>query len=398
MADEPEQHSQTPDATETLDSLVFSKAEFARRHGVARELMAREGLDALLAYGHPASSSEVHYLTDFLVTREALLLFPLEGEPALFAQYFNHVPHARREARIYDVRWGGDNIAETVADEIARRGLAAGRLGIAGMIPWQRYEALRRTLPAATFTNATPAMQQLRLIKSAEELAHLRRGAWLSDRAVEALAREAHPGLSEHDLVAIIEGVYLGRGGQTHIHFLATTPMRHPARCVPAQQATSRVLERGDVLLTEISAQYHGYPGQILRPFTIGEPPTADYRRLYDVARATFERVAAAIRPGATAREVLDATDGIHAAGFSICDDLVHGLGGGYLPPIIRTRQTGATSNPEFVFAADMTLVIQPNIITPDERMGVQLGELVRVTPTGVESLHSYPMRFIQCG
>jgi len=43
-------------------------------------------------------------------------------------------------------------------------------------------------------------------------------------------------------------------------------------------------------------------------------------------------------------------------------------------------------------------VVIQPNVITPDERMGVQVGELVRVTRTGVESLHRYPMRFVECG
>jgi hypothetical protein len=46
----------------------------------------------------------------------------------------------------------------------------------------------------------------------------------------------------------------------------------------------------------------------------------------------------------------------------------------------------------------DTTIVIQPNIITGDERMGVQVGELLRVTSNGVESLHRYPMRFIQCG
>jgi hypothetical protein len=45
-----------------------------------------------------------------------------------------------------------------------------------------------------------------------------------------------------------------------------------------------------------------------------------------------------------------------------------------------------------------MTVVIQPNVVTDDERMGVQVGELVRVTHTGIESLHHSPMRFIQCG
>ena len=43
-------------------------------------------------------------------------------------------------------------------------------------------------------------------------------------------------------------------------------------------------------------------------------------------------------------------------------------------------------------------MVIQPNVITEDERMGVQVGELVRVTRSSVESLHQYLLRFIQCG
>ncbi|MGZ6392318.1 MAG: M24 family metallopeptidase, partial [Ktedonobacterales bacterium] len=223
-------------------------------------------------------------------------------------------------------------------------------------------------------------------------------GAELSDLAIEALEREARPGISEHALAAIVEGAYLGLGGQTHIHYMGSTPMRNPSLCVPSQQQSNRVLERGDVLITEISAQYHGYPGQILRPFAISEPPTPAYQRLYDVAVEAYERVAAVIHAGATAEAVLDAAECIHAAGYSICDDLVHGFGGGYLPPVIRTRQTGGTSTPTFTFEENMTVVIQPNVITLDEHMGLQVGELVRVTHAGVASLHRYPMKFILCG
>ncbi|HLJ35664.1 MAG TPA: hypothetical protein VKU38_18560, partial [Ktedonobacteraceae bacterium] len=87
-----------------------------------------------------------------------------------------------------------------------------------------------------------------------------------------------------------------------------------------------------------------------------------------------------------------------HNAGFTIYDDLVHSLGGGYLPPILRTRRTEAGLAQPFTFKENMTIVIQPNIITEDEHMGLQVGELVQVTRNGVKSLHRYPMRFIQCG
>lgn len=58
--------------------------------------------------------------------------------------------------------------------------------------------------------------------------------------------------------------------------------MERPTICVPAQYHSNRVLEQGDVLITEIGAQYMmGYPGQILRPFAIGAPPTPVYKVVY---------------------------------------------------------------------------------------------------------------------
>lgn len=375
----------------------FSDEEMARRFALTRGMMEREGLAALVVYGSLAGFGEVQYLSNFRVSREAVVVFPVEGDAALFVQFFNHVPTARRVAQLDDVRWGGEDIAATAAADVEQRGVGERRIGVVGMMPWQRYEALRRGLPHATIVDATRAIQQMRLVKSAEELAYLRRGAELSDRAIEALEREARPGLSEHELAAIVERAYVGLGGQTHIHYMAATPMREPRICVPSQLPSDRVLEKGDVLITEISAQYHGYPGQIQRPFAIGEAPTAEYQRLYDVAVEAFGRIAEVVRAGSTVEDVLAAAESIHTAGFSIYDDLVHGFGGGYMPPIVRTRQTGGTTSPGFTFAENMTIVIQPNVITPDERMGVQVGELVRVTRTGVESLHGYPMRFVRC-
>jgi Xaa-Pro dipeptidase len=375
----------------------FSDAEFARRYARVRAVMQDIGLSALLLYGTAGSYQDVQYLSNFLVTREAILVFPLDGEPTLFVQYFNHVPNARRVSSIEDIRWGGIDTAATVVINLQERGLAQRHVGIMSTIPVKHYETFRQALPHATFVDFTPQMQQLRLIKSDEEIAFLRKGAEFSDRAIEALEHEAHPGITEHALVAIVEAAYLGLGGQTHIHYMATTPMQNPTVCVPAQHQSNRLIEKGDVLITEISAHYYGYPGQILRPFAIGTAPTPQYQWIYEVAVDVYLRIADVIYDGATINEVLDAGEYIHAAGFTIYDDLLHGFGGGYLPPILRTRRTSARPPQPFIFRENMTIVIQPNVITEDERMGVQVGELVQVTKRGVESLHRYPMRFIQC-
>ncbi len=291
-------------------------------------------------------------------------------------QYFNHLPNARQVASIADVRWAGPDTATSTTRNLPERGLAQSRIGLVGTLPFKHYESIRQALPQATLLDFTPRLLQLRLIKSDEEIVFLRKGAEFSDWAIAALEREARPGITEHKLAAIVEGAYLGLGGKTHIHYMATTPMQNPSVCVPAQLRSHRVLEKGDVLITEISAHYHGYPGQILRPFAIGTPPTPQYQLMYDVAAEVFNRIAAVIREGATIDDVLDAGEYIHTAGFTICDDLLHGFGGGYLPPILRTQRTSARPTQLFTFQENMTVVIQPNVITEDERMGGSSGRV----------------------
>jgi Xaa-Pro aminopeptidase len=145
--------------------------------------MEREGVEALLLYGWPSLDSEVTYLTDYNVTREAVLVVPAIGEPTLYIEYCNHVPHARRSARGCAVRWGHEQLAETVADDVRQRGLARTGtcVGFVGLLPVQRYQAWCERLPTMTFRDLTPVLRRLRLVKSEEELALLRRGAWLTD-------------------------------------------------------------------------------------------------------------------------------------------------------------------------------------------------------------------------
>ena len=52
----------------------------------------------------------------------------------------------------------------------------------------------------------------------------------------------------------------------------------------------------------------------------------------------------------------------------------------------------------DFRYPENSTWVIQPNVITRDERMGLQVGDMVRVTANGAEPMNRYPMRFVLCG
>jgi Xaa-Pro dipeptidase len=380
----------------------FSDAEFSRRYAAVRSAMQEADLPLLLVYGSPPfTNSEVQYLSNYPSTWEAFLVFPDKDapEPTLFTQMRNHLHNAQWISRLPDVRWGGLDTAESTVADVKERGLAEGRIGLVGLIPARHYETLKKGLPKATFVDFNAQMLEIRLVKSGEEIEVIRKGAEFGDLATEALEREARPGITEYDLVAIVQDSYLRLGGRNTIHYIATTPMDNPSACAPSQYQTSRVLQKGDVLLTELSAHFvEGYPGQILRPFAIGTPPTPTYQRMYDVAVEAFNRLSNVIKAGASTEEVLDTAEYIHNEGYTIYDDLVHSLGGGYLPPILRTRRTSPRLAPPYIYRENMTIVIQPNVVTEDEKMGVQVGHMLRVTKTGVESLHRYPMRFIQCG
>jgi Xaa-Pro aminopeptidase len=84
--------------------------------------------------------------------------------------------------------------------------------------------------------------------------------------------------------------------------------------------------------------------------------------------------------------------------GFTICDDLMHGFGGGYFPPILGSKSRPAGPLPNMTLQENMTVVIQPNPITLDQTAGVQVGEMVRVTKSGFERLHSAERRLFRVG
>jgi Xaa-Pro aminopeptidase len=405
----------------------------ARRREALAGVLREHRADRALVYGFDRSGSAIAWLTGWPVTREAALLLRPGERDLMFVCFNNHVPNARKLAPDADVRPGNASALDAALDALAsdpRRtsqpsrprplGLPArpARLGVIGPVPARAGDRLAAAAGQIVFLDREYA--RLRLVKSAEELTWLRTGAAMSDDAVAALAAAARPGLTEAECCASLESAYVAAGGLTHIHYLGVTAMAHPDLCVPAQWPSSRRLRAGDALTCEVSASYHDYPGQLLRTFAIAAPPTPLYHDLHRVAEAAFDAMAARLRADATAQDLAAAAaEIILPAGYTIYDDLVHGFGGGYLPPVIsradlESRRAAQAASPRrsppgrpgpggaaagnFTFAAGMTVVLQPNVITPDERAGVQTGELVLVTESGWEPLHRYPRGLARIG
>ncbi|HME63988.1 MAG TPA: M24 family metallopeptidase, partial [Streptosporangiaceae bacterium] len=377
-------------------ALEFSAAEMRRRRAAFGRELDRSGASYGLVYGANRSGSAVSWLTGWPVTREALLLVAPEAEDdVLLVSFFNHVPQARRLSATR-VEWSGARAVATALDLMAARGRLPARIGVAGALPFDQYRLLAGQVPDVVDLN--PAYTGLRLVKSGEELAALRRGAALSDAAIAALADALRPGVTDYEVLARTEQAYTAQGGLHHIHYLGLTAMDEPALAVPAQWPTGRVIRPRDVASCEISAAAAPeYAGQVLRTFTVGAPPTALYRELHAVAAAAFDAIAQHLIPGTTARDLAAAAAVVGQAGFTAVDDLVHGFGGGYLPPVVPAPGR-PLSAPDFTLAAGMTVVVQPNVVTRDGQAGVQTGELLLVTEQGPERLHAYPPGLQQLG
>jgi Xaa-Pro dipeptidase len=374
----------------------FSAAEMRRRRQALDAVMEREGVDRVVLYGANRSGSAVSWLTGWAVTREAHVLVT-RGEPdVLLVSFFNHVPEARRRAPDADVRFAGDAPAAEIVALLRERGAQGRPVGLIGSLPYDQYAVLA---DGRRVVDLSRAHTRLRMQKSAEEVQALRQAAALTDLAAEALVGSPVVGCTEHELLARVEHAYVSRGGLHHIHYLGVTPMAAPDRSVPAQWPSSRQVRRGDLLTFEFSAGVAPeYSGQLLRTVTAAEPPTALVQQLHDVAEAALAAVSERLRPGVHAEELVTAAEVIEDAGFTTVDDLVHGFGGGYLPPVIGSRSRAIRPTPDIRLTAGMTVVVQPNVGTPDGRLGVQTGELLLVTDQGGRRLHTFPSGMVLAG
>lgn len=372
----------------------FSAPEMQRRRAAFAELMAAHQLDALVLYGAHRSGSAIQWITGWPVTAEGLCVFVPGERDILFVEYFNHVPLASQIASDCDVRPGGLSMTDAAIEQLKRRQVGANRLGVIGPLGISAYRKLETAF--GELTNLGKAYTGLRLIKSDEEVDWLTIGAAFSDRAIAAMHGQVSPGMSEYELAALVEQAYVPLGGTTHIHYFGITSMREPRQFVPAQFSGNRTVQSGDIVFCEISAAFWGHAGQVLRSFTVDAEPTPLYQDLFQTAQACYRSIRGMLRDGVKPEDVVAASAIIEQNGFTTCDDLVHGFGGGYLPPILGSASRPAGPLPKINFEAGMTVVIQPNVISLKHKAGVQLGDLVLIGRDGTTPLHHAPRDFLQ--
>ena len=204
-------------------------SEFAGRRAKAARAARGRGFRGLLVCARGGGTADrygdVMYLTNFYTAfpfipdrppdwsarAHAFVLLPADGPEALVAD-MGVAPDW--QVPIDDIVVAADMI-EALSRELAARGMGAGEAGIAGAdaLPWSAHQALRRNLPDVRWTDASDILERLRLVKSAGEIALLRRSSEIGSRATDAMIEAARPGVTHGEVMLAGLEVLVPRGG-----------------------------------------------------------------------------------------------------------------------------------------------------------------------------------------
>jgi Xaa-Pro dipeptidase len=413
-----ESRSDAPTPTQEVPR--FSLAERDRRWGNVRRLMARDGVDAIVAPGNSGAWEHLNANARYLVgvggnCSPVAAVFPLDGEvTAVVSSVPGSVFWHGAQDWVTDVRdpAGFYALYDAVARRLQELPAAArrGRVGIAGLADLPRfpegsvahgaYEALRRALPDAELVNATPLLDEARFVKSAEEIRFLQEAVRIVEEAIDVLAREARPGMPERVVYARVLARMIEEGSEIPTFF--SWQAGWPQRQLNHFQPTGRRLRAGDMISTEIEASVIGYRGQVTQPFVLGTV-SERYGEMMRIHGEALERCYAALVPGATPAALADIAREVSDDPYT-CRIVIHGRGLGDDAPLLVFRSQAGTRHErmsEWRLAQDAVLMVKPYVFLGDPHRdfveeSVGWGDTVVVTAGGARRLGTKPPRIIE--
>ena len=366
-------------AREADEVKMDGKEEFQSRMTRVREGMRDQGFHTLLVYDSGRHNflrmNYVAYLTDFIsVGPETMLTIPIDDKPVLYLAPVWDIPRARDESWVEDVRPFPEfhgSLAKT-----------AGKVGIIGRegMHLGLHENLVSALGQAP-VNAQEILEAIARSKGPFELARMRRAAEVADAGVSALREDAQPGLKEYELAAIVE--YRMRSLGAEDNFGMVVANSHNQALHPP---TDRIVQPGDIIISEITPCIGGLFVQICRSMVFGEPPSM-VREKYAILHEAMGLGMAAAQTGAPASGVAEAINETFIA---------YGYEEYCRPPFMRVRGHGlgcgsfapgsVDDKNQTKLAEGMTFIIHPNQYLPETGY-LTLGDTVVMGNTQAESL-----------
>ncbi len=249
---------------------------------------------------------------------------------------------------------------------------------------WNLQKAFRGFKSSASIT---PLISSLRLRKSGEEIALMKRAGKVIDAAMMKAFREARVGMSEVEVRQIVQNEIIQLGATPT--FAAVQFGENSAR--PHHDSGSRLLRKNDLVLMDCGCSIEGYNTDQTRVGVVGEP-TEEMERVYDIVLKAEETALEKIRSGLAC----GAADGIarriiEDAGYG--EEFTHRLGHGiglevHEPPYI------VRGNPTELLPG-MCHSVEPGIYI-EGNFGIRIEDLVCITESGVDLLTFSPRDFIE--
>ena len=251
---------------------------------------------------------------------------------------------------------------------------------------------LMRLAPLHERREAADLISRLRLIKSATEIALIRKATSATVAAHRAAWKRLKPGLTEYQIAATMVGTYLELGCERS----AYTPIvaSGPNSVVLHYSANRRTIEAGDLVLMDVGGEYADYTTDVTRTVPASGKFTPRQRELYDIVLAAQKAAIAAVKPGMTllgdsstslrkiAMDYIN-THGKDLHGAPLGKYFVHGLGHFVGLEVHDPGSFDVRLEP------GMVITIEPGIYLPEENLGIRIEDTLLVTAAGAEVLSS---------
>ena len=282
----------------------IGRAERMHRLSRARELMQRNGIGAVLV----ESGASLDYFTGIQWGRSERLtgvVIPASGDPIVVTPHFEKPTIEEMLGVPAEIRvWQEDEEPlKLVADFLKERGVAGSPLGFEETNRYFLLDRFRQQLPNTPVASANPVVRQLRMHKSAAEIALMQAASDIMIAAYRDAAPKVAAGMTPADIAALIETATIAHSGRPLFQLVLTGE----GTAYPHGTRRPQTVEKGINMLFDCGCSVHGYQSDISRSYVWGAAPTAEQRKVWDQMRRGQDIAFAAARLGATAGSVDDA-------------------------------------------------------------------------------------------
>ena len=351
-------------------------ATYRERIGRAQAELIERGTSALLA----SIGSDLPYLTGYEampLERLTMAVIAQEGIPTLVVPELE-APRVNTRGGVFEIRpWSESEDPVAIVASLCG---APARVAITDQT-WSTFVLrLQQAMPGTLFVSARHISERLRVIKSADEVDHLRAAGDAVDRVVDRLAATQFSGRTERSLAEEVARMTVDEGSDVAGFQIVASG---PNSASPHHEAGSRVIAEGDSVVVDFGGKVAGYCSDTTRTFHVGEP-SAEYVEVYDVVRSAQEAGVASAGPGVPAQAVDAAARAIiEQAGYG--DYFIHRLGHGIGLDVHEDPYL--VDGNDALLEAGMVFSIEPGVYLPG-RFGVRIEDIVVCTSGGVERLN----------